>query len=87
MDIPGGELEYPIGWIESEWPDYEDQHGSGGSVKRPISVQIPIDVDETAISRTRHGELPACWAGRGSSSIGMNRAVDEASWGSAGRCM
>ena len=49
----------------------------GGSVKRPISFQSPIDVDQTAILRTQHGERPACCAGRRSNSIGMNRAVDE----------
>ncbi len=46
-------------------------------MKRTISVQSPIDVDQTAISRTRHGERQASWAGRSSKSIGMNRAMDE----------
>ncbi len=58
-----------------------------GSVKRPINVQSPNDVDQTAISWTRHGERPACWAEKGSNAIGMNRAVDEARRKSAGRGM
>ncbi len=58
----------------------------GGSVKRLISVQSPIDVDQADILRTPHGERPACWAGRrGSNLIGMNSAVDEARLKSAGQ--
>ena len=71
---PLGALNYPIGWIE--WPDYE-ANLEWGSVKRPISVQSPIDVDQTALSRTRHVERPASWAGKSSNSIVMNRIVDK----------
>ena len=42
-------LKYPIGWIEDQ---ITRTNTEGGNVKWLISVQSPIDVDQTAILRT-----------------------------------
>jgi hypothetical protein len=54
---------------------------------RPFSIQSPIDVDQTTIipGPTR-GAASVLGGKRGSSSIGMNRAADEAKRRSAVQC-